>query len=107
MEHRTEITMLERDEDRALAMLEALERTAGDAGPVLAMDVDAGTASYLLAVDADSAIEATDVAGRKFIEALTSYFEQAAVAHDIQIVDVHTTVVPVEELEDVGELQPA
>jgi hypothetical protein len=94
-EYRVEITISEHDEAVALSVLEALERSCPENGPIMVEHVDASTFEYVLATDAGNAIAACSELGARFAQALAlTGLDQAA------IVGLHGDAVAANDLDE-------
>ena len=99
---RLSISDLGRDPDNGERLLEAFMKTHPEAGPVVSQNMQTGRLDVTIAVEGTDIAEALVIGVPIFVAGLG-----ASKLPPSDVVDISASVIPADELDEAGELQPA
>jgi hypothetical protein len=99
---RLSISDLGRDPDNGERLLEAFIKTHPEAGPVVSQNMQTGRLDVTIAVEGTDIAEALVIGVPIFVDGLG-----ASKLPPSDVVDISASVIPADELDEAGELQPA
>jgi hypothetical protein len=99
---RLSISELGRDPDNGERLLEAFIKTHAEAGPVVSQNMQTGRLDVTIAVEGTDIAEALVIGVPIFVDGLG-----ASKLPPSDVVDISASVIPADELDEAGELQPA
>jgi hypothetical protein len=99
---RLSISDLGRDPENGERLLEALIKTHPEAGPVVSQNTQTGRLDVTIAVEGTDIAEALVIGVPIFVDGLG-----ASKLAPSDVVDISASVIPADELDEAGELQPA